>query len=339
MNLDDIQSLIDTIKQQLESCSTLDQVEALEKTTKQEVDRQFEIFKTLSAEDKKTHGPRMQLWRSTVYKLFDNKKVALKNAELEAKENQESIDVTIPSKPLGGSLHPLTLVQNELIDTFHSLGFAVMRGPEAEFEYYNFEALNIPATHPARDMQDTFFLNSANQVMRTHTSSVQVRAMEQYGAPLRMIVPGRVFRNEALDASHDHTFYQLEGMMIDKNLTIGNLLAVMKLLLKEMFGREIKVRLRPGYFPFVEPGFELDAECAICTGSGCSVCKRSGWVELIPCGMIHPKVLEAGKIDSSQYNGWAFGMGLSRLVMMKYKIDDIRLMQGADLRFLSQFAL
>lgn len=174
--------------------------------------------------------------------------------------------------------------------------------------------------------------------MRTHTSPVQVRAMEKYGAPLRMIVPGRVFRNEALDASHEHTFYQLEGMMIDENLTISNLLAVMKLLLKEMFGREIKVRLRPGYFPFVEPGFELDAECAFCSGKGCNVCKHSGWIELIPCGMIHPKVLEYGKIDTKKYNGWAFGLGLSRLVMLKYKIDDIRLMQSGDLRFLQQFA-
>lgn len=339
MNLDDIQSLIDEAKKQLNACETVEQIDALEKSTKKAVDAQFESFKSLPAEEKKAQGPQMQLLRTSVYQLFESRKTELKNKELEVQESKERIDVTIPSKSIGGSLHPLTQVQNELIDTFHSLGFAVMRGPEAEFEYYNFEALNIPATHPARDMQDTFFLDGQNQVMRTHTSSVQVRAMEQYGAPLRMIVPGRVFRNEALDASHDHTFYQLEGMMIDKNLTIGNLLAVMKLLLKEMFGREIKVRLRPGYFPFVEPGFELDAECAICNGSGCSVCKRSGWVELIPCGMIHPKVLEAGKIDSSQYNGWAFGMGLSRLVMMKYKIDDIRLMQGADLRFLSQFAL
>ncbi len=339
MNLDDIQSVIDKTQSELALCNTLDQVITLESATKKEVDKQFETFKSLSAEEKKTNGPKMQLWRSSVYKLFDEKKTELKNQEAEAQESKETIDVTIPSTPLGGSLHPLTQVQNELVDIFHSLGFAVLRGPEAEFEYYNFEALNIPATHPARDMQDTFFLNSEKQVMRTHTSPVQVRAMEQYGAPLRMIVPGRVFRNEALDASHEHTFYQLEGMMIDKDLTIGNLLAVMKLLLREMFGREINVRLRPGYFPFVEPGFELDAECAICGGKGCSVCKHSGWVELIPCGMIHPKVLEAGKIDSTKYNGWAFGMGLSRLVMMKYKIDDIRLMQSADLRFLSQFAL
>lgn len=339
MNPDDIQALMDKTKADLAMCQNSEQVSSLELTVKAELDRYFTAFKSLSNEEKKLKGPQMQQNRAGIYQLFEQKKLELRDQELSAQEGQETIDVTIPTQALGGSLHPLTQVQNELIDIFHSLGFAVLRGPEAEMEYYNFEALNIPATHPARDMQDTFFLGGEHKVMRTHTSPVQVRAMEQYGAPLRMIVPGRVFRNEALDASHEHTFYQLEGMMIDQNLTIGNLLAVMKLLLREMFGREINVRLRPGYFPFVEPGFELDAECAICGGKGCSVCKHSGWVELIPCGMIHPKVLESGKIDAQKYNGWAFGLGLSRLVMMKYKIDDIRLMQGGDLRFLSQFSL
>lgn len=340
-NLDSLHALVDTIATELHPCDNIPALMALKKKyigKEGELDRQFKAFEQFSAEEKKTHGPRMQALRAQVYGLFEQKETALKNKVLLEQESKEAIDVTLPTKSLGGSLHPLTQVQNELIDIFQSLGFAVLRGPEAELEYYNFEALNIPATHPARDMQDTFFLNET-QVMRTHTSPVQVRAMEMYGAPMRAIVPGRVFRNEALDASHEHTFYQLEGMMIDENLTIGNLLAVMKLLLKEMFGREIKVRLRPGYFPFVEPGFELDAECTICGGKGCKVCKHSGWVELIPCGMIHPKVLESGKIDSSKYNGWAFGMGLSRLVMMKYKIDDIRLFLGNDLRFLAQFAL
>jgi len=288
-------------------------------------------------EERKIIGGQLQDLRQTIETALEEKLSHLEFQEITAKEAQESLDVTQPSHTMLGSLHPLTQVQHQLVDVFQSLGFAVLRGPEAESEYYNFEALNIPSTHPARDMQDTFFLRSG-VVMRTHTSPVQVRAMEKYGAPLRMIVPGRVFRNEALDASHEHTFYQLEGMMIDENLTISNLLAVMKLLLKEMFGREIKVRLRPGYFPFVEPGFELDAECAFCSGKGCNVCKHSGWIELIPCGMIHPKVLEYGKIDTKKYNGWAFGLGLSRLVMLKYKIDDIRLMQSGDLRFLQQFA-
>jgi len=250
-------------------------------------------------EERKIIGGQLQDLRQTIETALEEKLSHLEFQEITAKEAQESLDVTQPSHTMLGSLHPLTQVQHQLVDVFQSLGFAVLRGPEAESEYYNFEALNIPSTHPARDMQDTFFLRSG-VVMRTHTSPVQVRAMEKYGAPLRMIVPGRVFRNEALDASHEHTFYQLEGMMIDENLTISNLLAVMKLLLKEMFGREIKVRLRPGYFPFVEPGFELDAECAFCSGKGCNVCKHSGWIELIPCGMIHPKVLEYGKIDTKK---------------------------------------
>lgn len=318
--------------------TTLLELEQTFKIKKAAYDKEKAGFLSLSPEEKKLAGPKFKFWYDTFVAMKESREKAIKRDSIKEQEKKESIDITLPTASFGGSLHPLTHVQYELIEIFHSLGFAVLRGPEAELDYYNFEALNIPATHPARDMQDTFFLNET-QVMRTHTSPVQIRAMEQYGAPMRAIVPGRVFRNEALDASHDHTFYQLEGMMIDENLTVGNLLGVMKLLLREMFGREIKVRLRPGYFPFVEPGFELDAECAICSGTGCSVCKHSGWVELIPCGMIHPKVLEAGKIDSTKYNGWAFGMGLSRLVMMKYKIDDIRLMQSGDLRFLAQFSL
>lgn len=334
----ELDNWLQEFEQAAQKAATLVELEIAFKAKKADYDKQKAEFLTLSAEEKKVAGPKFKLWGDTLLKIKGDREKALQMALIVEQEKKESLDVTLPTPIVGGSLHPLTQVQYELIDIFHSLGFAVLRGPEAELDYYNFEALNIPASHPARDMQDTFFL-SEDQVMRTHTSPVQVRAMEQYGAPMRAIVPGRVFRNEALDASHEHTFYQLEGMMIDENLTVGHLLGVMKLLLKEMFGRDIKVRLRPGYFPFVEPGFELDAECAICNGSGCSVCKHSGWVELIPCGMIHPKVLEHGKIDSTKYNGWAFGLGLSRLVMMKYKIDDIRLMQSGDLRFLAQFSL
>ncbi len=334
----ELDSWLQEFEATVKKCSNISELEAAFKAKKLDYDKQKAEFLTLSAAEKKVAGPKFKLWWEALVQIKADREKALKFAAIAEQEKKEAIDVTFPSKPLGGSLHPITQVQYELIEIFRSLGFAVLRGPEAELDYYNFEALNIPSSHPARDMQDTFFL-SADQVMRTHTSPVQVRAMEEYGAPLRAIVPGRVFRNEALDASHEHTFYQLEGMMIDENLTVSNLLGVMKLLLREMFGRDIKVRLRPGYFPFVEPGFELDAECSICAGSGCSVCKHSGWVELIPCGMIHPKVLEYGKIDTSKYNGWAFGMGLSRMVMMKYKIDDIRLMQSGDLRFLAQFSL
>lgn len=239
-----------------------------------------------------------------------------------------------------GHLHPLTQVQYELEDLFSSMGFAILDGPELESDYYNFEALNIPSWHPARETQDTFYIEHTGDeklVLRTHTSPVQVRAMQKYGAPFRAVVPGRVFRNEATDASHEHTFYQMEGLMIDEHLSITNLIAVMKELLRGIFKRDVTVRLRPGFFPFVEPGFELDIHCLICGGDGCSVCKHSGWVELLPCGMVHPNVLNYGGIDPKKYTGFAFGLGLTRLVMMKYGIDDIRLLQGADLRFLNQF--
>ena len=238
----------------------------------------------------------------------------------------------IPARrePLG-SLHPVTIVQRQIEEVFSRLGFIVVTGPEMESEYYNFEALNVPPMHPARDMQDTFWLGNG-KLLRTQTSAVQVRAMEKYGAPLRIIAPGRCFRYEAIDPSHENTFFQLEGLMIDRNISIANLIAVMKLLLTEVFNREVEVRLRPGYFPFVEPGFELDLRCEICGGAGCPTCKHSGWLELLPCGMVHPNVLKYGGIDTNVYTGFAFGLGLTRLAMMKYGIRDIRVMNSGDLR-------
>ena len=235
-----------------------------------------------------------------------------------------------------GHLHPSTTVQYEIEDAFAKMGFTVYDGPQLESDYYNFTALNIPADHPARDTQDTFWVEGGN-LLRTHTSNLQVRMLEKHGASFRGIFPGRVFRYEATDASHDHTFYQLEGLMVDKDINIGNLIATMKALLSTVFQTEVDVRLRPGFFPFVEPGFELDIKCLVCSGSGCSVCKQSGWVELMPCGMVHPRVLESGNVDPNQYSGFAFGLGLTRIVMMKYRIDDIRLLQSGDLRFLRQF--
>jgi phenylalanyl-tRNA synthetase alpha chain len=249
----------------------------------------------------------------------------------------EWLDLTLPAPgPRRGHLHPITRIQRELEELFSSLGFAVLDGPEVEDEYHNFDALNIPADHPARDMQDTFWLDGGN-LLRTHTSPVQVRGMERLGPPLRMIAPGRVFRNESVDASHEHTFYQLEGMMIDRDVSVANLLYFMKTLLTAIFHREVTVRLRPGYFPFVEPGFELDIQCLICGGPGCPVCKQSGWVELLPCGLVNPKVLRMSGIDPEVWGGFAFGLGLTRLAMMRYGIDDIRHLQGGDLRFLEQF--
>lgn len=300
-------------------------------------------LKELSVEVKKEIGQLANDVKIELQKAIEEKKNELQESEINDEIETDKIDVTLPGvKPSFGSLHPNTIVQNELEDLFKSLGFMVLDGPELESDYYNFEALNIPAFHPARDMQDTFYVKNKKEkkeklVLRTHTSSVQVRAMQKYGAPLRAIVPGRVYRYEALDASHENTFNQLEGIMIDENISIVNLIAVMKTLLKGIFKKEVKIRLRPGFFPFVEPGFELDIQCLICGGKGCPVCKQSGWVELLPCGMVHPNVLRAGNIDPEKYSGFAFGLGLTRLVMMRYGIDDIRLLNSGDLRFLKQF--
>ncbi|MGO9240126.1 MAG: phenylalanine--tRNA ligase subunit alpha [Bryobacteraceae bacterium] len=268
---------------------------------------------------------------------YEARKSAFERAALDARLNTEWLDLTLPApgtRP--GSLHPLTQIQRELEEYFTSLGFAVMDGPEVETEWYNFDALNIPATHPARDAQDTFFV-AGGLLLRTHTSPVQVRAMEQFGAPLRIIAPGRVFRNEEVDASHEHTFYQIEGMMVDRDVSVGHMLYFMQQMLTAIFHRDVAVRLRPGFFPFVEPGFELDIQCLICGGPGCPVCKQSGWVELVGCGLVHPNVLRSGGIDPDVWNGFAFGLGLTRLVMMRYGIDDIRHLAAGDLRFLRQF--
>ncbi|PIP17505.1 MAG: phenylalanine--tRNA ligase subunit alpha [Parcubacteria group bacterium CG23_combo_of_CG06-09_8_20_14_all_35_9] len=317
--------------------------------------------------------------RRELEKILRIKKQGLEIEKFKDLAQEEWIDVTSRVEGLkSGHLHPNSTLQYELEDIFVSMGFMVLDGPELESDYYNFEALNIPYWHPARDIQDTFYVkseilnpksetNSKSQIpkfktkisilrssatakdgqnqksqvsdllLRTQTSSVQVRALEKYGVPLRAIVPGRCFRNEATDASHEHTFYQLEGLMVDKDISIANLVSVMKALLEGIFKKEVKIRLRPGYFPFVEPGFELDISCLICGGKGCSVCKGSGWVELLPCGLVHPNVLKYGGVDPKKFSGLAFGLGLTRLVMMKYGIDDIRLFQSGDLRFLEQF--
>ena len=291
----------------------------------------------LPPEERKSAGKLINAAKQRLEEALAAKEKEFAQAGLGARLDAEWIDLTLPAPgPRRGHLHPITQIQRELEDLFVSLGFAVLDGPEVETEYHNFDALNIPADHPARDMQDTFWLDGGN-LLRTHTSPVQVRGMEKLGPPLRMIAPGRAFRNESVDASHEHTFYQLEGMMVDREVSVAHLLYFMKTLLTAIFKREVTVRLRPGYFPFVEPGFELDIRCLICGGSGCPVCKQSGWVELLPCGLVNPNVLRMSGIDPEQWNGFAFGLGLTRLVMMRYGIDDIRHLQGGDLRFLEQF--
>jgi phenylalanyl-tRNA synthetase alpha chain len=266
-------------------------------------------------------------------------KAWFEKAALESERSGAGFDATIPGKkPERGSLHPVTRVTRELEDLFTSMGYVVLDGPEVELDWYNFEALNIPRDHPARDTQDTFRCDpEGNVVLRTHTSPGQVRAMVRMKPPFRAIVPGKVFRQETTDASHEHTFHQMEGLVVGKELSVGHLIGAMKTLLRGVFGKEIEVRLRPGYFPFVEPGFELDARCPFCK-EGCSVCKRSTWIELLPCGMVHPNVLKHGGIDPEQWSGFAFGLGLSRLVMLRYGIDDVRHLLSGDLRFLEQFS-
>jgi phenylalanyl-tRNA synthetase alpha chain len=294
-------------------------------------------FGKLAPEERARVGKLLNAAKHELEAAFESRKAAFAVEDLDARLKAEWVDLTLPAPgPRRGSLHPVTIIQSEIEDLFVSMGFTVLDGPEVETEEHNFDALNIPADHPARDMQDTFWLTDGN-LLRTHTSPVQVRGMRKLGPPFRMIAPGRVFRNEEVDASHEHTFYQLEGMMVDRDVSVAHLIFFMKTLLSSIFRREVTVRLRPGFFPFVEPGFELDIRCLICGGPGCSVCKQSGWVELLPCGLVNPNVLRLSHIDPEEWNGFAFGLGLTRLAMMRYGIDDIRLLLGGDLRFLNQF--
>jgi phenylalanyl-tRNA synthetase alpha chain len=337
---DQIQQLQAAALERIEDARSMDALEAVRVDVlgrKGSLGQFSKEFGKLTPAERATAGKALNAAKEKLESAFDARKQAFDAAALNERLQAEWIDLTLPAPgPRPGSLHPVTQVQMELEDLFTSLGFAVLDGPEVETEYHNFDALNIPASHPARDMQDTFWLADGN-LLRTHTSPVQVRGMERLGPPLRMIAPGRVFRNEEVDASHEHTFYQVEGMMVDRNVSVAHMLYFMKTLLSAIFRREVTIRLRPGYFPFVEPGFELDIQCLICGGPGCPVCKQSGWVELMPCGLVHPNVLHMSGIDPDEWGGFAFGLGLTRLAMMRYGIDDIRLFESGDLRFLRQF--
>lgn len=287
-------------------------------------------LKDMSVDDKRKYGS-----------LINNTKKEMESLVSEALENLENkvnitFDDTLDYDVENGSLHPVTIVAKEVTDALKKMGFTVVSGPEMESEYYNFEALNVPKDHPARDMQDTYYLDNG-MLLRTQTSDNQIRGMENYGAPLRICAPGRTFRNEDLDANHENTFFQIEGMVIDENISIENLMYVMQELLSEVFKKDLKVRLRPGFFPFTEPSYEMDMSCVICGGKGCPTCKNGGWIELIGCGMVHPNVLRAGGVDPEKYTGFAFGIGLTRLAMMKYKISDIRVLNSGDIRYLKNF--
>ncbi len=307
---------------------------------KGELTEMLKDLKNMAIEERKQFGQEANELKNELTEFLESKfKELSANDVKKSLSSGSSFDISLPGTQFKvGSLHPVTIVQKEIERIFTGMGFNIVDGPEAEEEFYNFEALNIPKHHPARDMQDTYWLENGS-LLRTHTSPCQVRAMQKYGAPLKVIAPGRCFRNESTDASHENTFFQLEGMMIDKNVSIANLIYVMKLLLSEVFNRDVKIRLRPGFFPFVEPGFELDLNCMICGGKGCPTCKHSGWIELLPCGMVHPNVLRYGGIDPEEYTGFAFGLGLTRLAMMKYGISDIRVLNSGDLRAMEQFSV
>ena len=301
-------------------------------------------MKELSNDERKVFGQKVNELKGLV-----NEKITEKTQELKEKEIQKEIelmpefDLSMPPVMDRGSYHPITLVQRECERIFKSMGFTVEDYSEIVTDYECFESLNIPKHHPARDMQDTYYLTNG-QLLKSQTSAAQNAIYKKYrdalvndGVPIKAIFPGRCFRNEATDACHENTFFQMEGVMVDKNISISNLIYFMKTMLSEVFQKDIKVRLRPGFFPFVEPGFELDISCLICGGEGCPSCKHSGWLELCPCGMIHPEVLKAGGIDPDEYTGFAFGLGLTRLVMMKYGIKDIRDLNSGSLKKLSQF--
>ena len=287
--------------------------------------------------DKKTAGQLINTFKLEVEKSIGEKAEELERIAIEAKvRGAKKYNPTLTRDEELGSYHPITLATREVEEVFRTMGFTIEDYSEIVNDYQCFEALNIPKHHPARDMQDTYYLDNG-QLLKTHTSAAQNAIMKKYGAPLRAIFPGRCFRNESTDACHENTFFQMEGMMIDENISISNLIYFMKTMLSEVFKRDVKVRLRPGFFPFVEPGFELDINCEICGGEGCPSCKNSGWLELCPCGMIHPAVLSEGGIDTEKYTGFAFGLGLTRLAMMKYGVKDIRDFNSGNLKALSQF--
>lgn len=298
-------------------------------------------LKNLPAQERAKAGKAANDLKISLESSLQGKAAVFEKEKQKAEERKEWIDITRPGEKIAkGRLHPLTKITRKVENIFSSMGFEVAEGPEAETEHYNFDALNIPADHPARDMWDTFWLKSGQKervLLRTHTSPVQIRYMETHQPPFRIVAPGKVFRYEASDASHDIQFYQIEGLAVDKNISVANLKATIEAFYSKLFGTAVKTRLRPSYFPFVEPGFEGDISCVNCSGNGCSVCKQTGWLETFGAGMVHPEVLRRGGINPNEWRGFAFGMGLDRLAMMKYKINDIRLMHSGDLRFINQF--
>lgn len=330
-------------KAALESLNNCDNLDTLEQLRIQILGKKgsmtalFREMGSLSAEDKKEFGKQINISKKNISSALETKKTSLSEALKAQKLKAERIDISLPSKEISrGSTHPITLVVKDIIRIFGKMGFKVADGPELEQEYYNFDALNLPADHPARDEQDSFYVNK-NNLLRTQTSNVQIRVMEKEKPPLAVIAPGRCYRKDTVDATHSPIFHQVEGLLVDKNVSFTDLKGTLSLFAKEMFGSGTKVRFRPDFFPFTEPSAEVAFTCIGCGGSGCSMCKGSGWIEIAGCGMVDPAVFSAVDIDYEKYKGFAFGMGIERIAMLKYGIPDIRLFYQNDAEFLSQF--
>lgn len=339
-----MKQLLEKIKKDAsESLKNIENMELLENFRIKYLGKKGEITSVLkglgkaSPEERPVLGQLANEVRANIESQIAEKKAELQKYMLEAKLKSEKLDVTMPGKKNEmGNKHPLTLVQNKLEEIFMGMGFSIADGPEVELDYYNFEALNLPKNHPARDMQDTFYIND-DVVLRSQTSSVQVRVMEKTKPPIRIIAPGRVYRSDAVDATHSPVFHQMEGLVVDKGVTMGDLKGTLEIALKKLYGDDVKIRLRPHHFPFTEPSAEVDISCFVCGGKGCPVCKKEGYIEILGAGMVHPKVLKNCGIDPEIYSGFAFGIGLERVVMRSYNINDMRLLYENDLRFLKQF--
>ncbi|GMQ59268.1 phenylalanine--tRNA ligase subunit alpha [Vallitalea sediminicola] len=294
-------------------------------------------MKDLTNEERPVIGQLANEVRNLIEEKLEDAKGSLAKKQREKQLTEEVIDVTMPAKKaVMGHRHPMNIVLDDIKDIFIGMGYEIVEGPEVEKDYYNFEALNIPENHPAKDEQDTFYINKET-VLRTQTSSVQIRVMENNKPPIKILTSGRVYRSDEVDASHSPVFNQIEGLVIDKNITMADLKGALEVFIKELYGDKVKVKFRPHHFPFTEPSAEVDVSCVMCGGKGCRVCKGSGWIEVLGCGMVHPKVLEMAGIDSKEYSGFAFGIGLERITMLRYDINDIRLFYENDVRFLSQF--
>lgn len=327
-------------KEELSSCGEIKELEALKIKylgKKGELTAILKQMGKLSAEERPVIGQLANKVRADIEEAVGQKLAVLKASQQEAEIKAETIDITLPGKSQTiGNLHPLTIVENEIKDIFMGMGFNIADGPEIDDDYHVFEALNLPPDHPARDTQDTFYITD-NILLRTQTSSVQVHVMENQKPPIRIISPGRVYRSDAVDATHSPIFHQIEGLVVDKGIKMSDLKGTLEMLMKKLYGNDCRLRFRPHHFPFTEPSCEVDISCYMCGGKGCSVCKGEGYIELLGAGMVHPKVLEGCGIDSSVYSGFAFGLGLERMVTARYDISDMRLLYENDMRFLKQF--